>query len=237
MSIKNDPLGQAIIEFSNNGFTENITVHSDLCDDDILPVEYLFRSFDEMPETEQEALELCTGNVLEVGGGTGCHGAYLKSKGLNTFSIDTSKGSIEYIKKEGLPCSQTPFLDFKSQKFDTILILMNGLGLSGQLNQLGTFLSHAKSLLNPDGFILADSTDIRYLYEDEEGGTWIDLNSKYPGEMLFQMEYKNHISDWFPWLYVDFETLEKEALKIGLKASKIMEDENFHYLTKLEIIA
>lgn len=236
MSAKNDPIGEAILDFSRNGFTENITVHSDLCDDDILPVEYLFRTYQEMPEIEQTALNLCKGTVLEVGSGTGCHSLYLKSKGLDTFSIDTSRGAIEYIKSQNIKGKQIPFLDFNSGKFDSILILMNGLGLSGKLNQLGKFLNHAKSLLKDEGYILADSSDIRYLYEDDEGGTWIDLNAKYPGEMLFQMEYKEHQSDWFPWLYVDFETLEREALKAGLSATKIMENENFHYLTKLEII-
>lgn len=236
MNNQNDPIGEAILEFSEKGFTENIIVHSDLCDDDILPVEYLFRTYKEMPKIEQAALDLCKGSVFEVGAGTGCHSEYLNDKGLKTFSIDTSIGSIAYIKKQGLKCAQIPFLDFNTEKFDTILILMNGLGLSGKLNQLGIFLAHAKSLLNPNGFILADSSDIRYLYEDDEGGTWIDLNSKYPGEMSFKMEYKKHQSDWFSWLYVDFETLEREALKVGLSATMIMEDENFHYLTKLEII-
>jgi len=236
MEKQNDPLGQAILEFSKNGFTENIIVHSDLCDDDVLPVEYLFRSFDEMPEIEQKALSLCSGHVLEVGAGTGCHAKHLKEKGINTYSIDTSKGSIEYIKKQGLNCEKIPFLDFKGQTFDSILILMNGLGLAGKLINVSEFLTHAKSLLKKGGKIITDSTDIRYLYEDDEGGVWMDLNSQYPGEMEFKMDYKSHESDWFPWVYLDFETLEHEAKKIGLKALKIMEDDNFHYLTTLEII-
>ena len=234
MDILNDPLGAAITDFANNGTAENITVHSDLCDDDILPTSYLFRDFDEMPEIEQKALDLCKGKVLEVGAGTACHSKHLNSKGFETFSIDTSKGAIEFIKKQGLPCQNIPFLDYHNDLYDTILILMNGLGLAGKLNQIPTFLAHAKSLLNKNGCILADSSDIRYLYEDSDGSTWVNLNSTYPGEMEFQMEYKNHKSDWFPWVYLDFETLKIEAEKIGLKATKILENENFHYLVKLE---
>ena len=173
---------------------------------------------------------------MEVGAGTGCHSKYLNKNGFDTFSIDTSPGAIDYIKSQNIPCQNIPLLTYKNECFDTILILMNGLGLAGKLNQVSDFLLHAKSLLNEDGIILADSSDIRYLYEDYDGGTWIDLNSPYPGEMEFQMEYKNHKSDWFPWVYIDYDTLEKEALKVGLKSTKIMENENFHYLVKLETI-
>lgn len=231
-----DPIGSAILDYSKNGFTENIVVHSDLCEDDVLPVEYLFRKYEDMPLIEQKALDYCKGEVLEVGAGTGCHADYLINKGISTFSIDTSKGAISYLKQQNIPSQNISFLELNSQKFDTILILMNGLGLAGKLALLGSFLSHAKSLLTSTGFILADSSDIRYLYEDDEGGVWFDLNSKYPGEMEFKMAYKGEESDWFPWVYVDFPTLEHEAEKVGLKATKIMEDENFHYLTKLEII-
>ena len=92
MSNLKDPIGNAILDYSKHGFTENITVQSDLCDNDILPVEYLFRSYDEMPDIEQVALDAASGDILEVGAGSGCHAKYLNKKGLNTFSIDTSEG-------------------------------------------------------------------------------------------------------------------------------------------------
>jgi SAM-dependent methyltransferase len=233
---KKDPIGSAIKDYSENGLTENIIVHSDLCDDDVLPVEYLFRSYDEMPKIEQEALNMCKGETLEVGAGTGCHSEYLNKNGLTTFSIDTSEGAINYLQEKNIHSKKIAFLEFTGKKFDTVLILMNGLGIAGKLLNLGKFLNHAKSLLKPNGIILADSSDIRYLYEDDEGGVWIDLNSRYPGEMEFKMEYKDEVSDWFPWVYIDFPTLKNEALKVGLKATKIIENENFHYLTKLETI-
>lgn len=236
MNTMTDPIGQAILEFSEHGFSENIIVHSDLCEDDIMPVPYLFRTLDEMPEIERKAISLCGGNILEVGAGTGCHSKILVDKGFSTLSIDTSIGAVDYLKTQNLNAQKTAFLDFKGQKFDTILILMNGLGLAGKLESINEFLLHAKSLLADGGKIITDSTDIRYLYEDDEGGVWMDLNSQYPGEMEFKMDYKSHSSDWFPWIYIDFDTLENEAEKAGLKASKILEDDNFHYLTILEKI-
>jgi len=140
------------------------------------------------------------------------------------------------MKSQNIPCQNIAFLEYHNDHFDTILILMNGLGIAGKLKNISSFLAHAKSLLNENGFILADSSDIRYLYEDNDGGKWVNLNSNYLGEMEFQMEYKNHKSDWFPWVYIDFETLKIEAKKVGLNAIKLNENENFHYLTKLKII-
>ncbi|HIP35240.1 MAG TPA: class I SAM-dependent methyltransferase [Crocinitomix sp.] len=229
-----DPIGQAILDFAEFKNADNIVVHSDLCDDDILPVEYLFRNFNQMPKIEQKALELCYGEVLEVGAGTACHSNYLKNKVKSTFAIDVSEGAIKYIRSQNIPCKKTSILGLKDQQFDCILILMNGLGLSGTLNELPFFLSHLKTLLKPNGKIFTDSTDIRYLYEDDEGGVWVDLNSKYLGEMQFQMEYGEHKSEWFDWLYVDFDTLKQEAEKVGLHCKKIIEDDNFHYLTVIE---
>jgi SAM-dependent methyltransferase len=229
-----DPIGQAILDYDQDEHIDNIIVHSDLCEDDVMPVAYLFRTYEMMPDIEKKALSLCKGQVLEVGAGSGCHSKYLIEKGFETYAIDTSEGAVKYLKSKKINADQIAFYDLKNQKFDTILILMNGLGLAGQLKNLNTFLKHALSLLNPGGIIITDSTDIRYLYEDEEGGYWIDLNAKYPGEMQFKMEYKNHQSDWFNWVYVDFENLSFIADKAGLKADKIMEDDNFHYLATLK---
>ena len=226
MANSKDPIGAAILDFSKNKTGDNITVHSDLCDDDILPTAYLFRTYNEMPEVEQKALDLCQGEVLEVGAGTGCHAKYLMQNNFKTFSIDTSNGSVDYMKSQNIPCQNISFLEYHNAHFDTVLILMNGLGIAGKLKNISAFLAHAKSLLNENGIILADSSDIRYLYDDNDGGKWVE----------FQMEYKQHKSDWFPWVYIDFETLKNEAKKVGLKATKLFENENFHYLTKLEII-
>jgi len=121
MNKLNDPLGQAILDYSKDGFTENIIVHSDLCDDDIMPVPYLFRTLEDMPEIEKQAISLCKGEVLEVGAGTGCHSSILVDKVFSTLSIDTSKGAIDYLESQNLNSERIAFLDFKDKKFDTFL--------------------------------------------------------------------------------------------------------------------
>lgn len=231
-----DPIGKAIHEFEKKEKLEDIIVHSDLCEDDFMSVPYLFRSYEEMPPIEKMALDLCKGTILDVGSGAGCHSKYLVKQKMDVTAIDTSAGAINHLTTSKIKALNIDFFQLKEVKYDTILMLMNGIGIAGKLDKLSHFLAHAKSLLNHNGQIICDSTDIQYLYEDEEGGTWIDLNSNYYGEMEFQMTYKNVKSDWFDWLYVDFDTLTKVAEKIGLKTEKLVDSENNQYLVKLTSI-
>lgn len=227
-----DPIGSAIHDYAASKKPADIIVSSDICEDDIIPVEVLFRKFDEMPELEQLALERTKGSVLDVGAGAGVHSLELMDRGHKVKAIDISKGAVTYMKKQGIDAEQISFLTFKEGKYDTILLLMNGIGIAGKLSNLERTLKHAKSLLNEGGRILCDSSDIKYLYEDEDGSMWIDLNTEYYGNFRFQMKYKKEKGQWFDWLYVDFDNLFQSAKKVGLKASKIY-DENDHYLAEL----
>lgn len=234
-NIFGDPIGAAILDYANTKKPADIIVSSDICEDDIIPVEVLFRSYDEMPELEKQAIDRCEGKVLDVGAGAGVHTKVLMNNGHEVLAIDVSKGSISYMQSKGINAEKIAFLDLKDQKFDTVLLLMNGIGVAGKLSELEGFLEHAKSLLNPGGRILCDSSDIKYLYEDEDGSMWIDLNSEYYGNFRFQMHYKKEKGSWFDWLYVDFDNLFKTAKKVGLKASKVYEQED-HYLAELKVV-
>lgn len=231
-----DPIGQAILDYSKNKKPFDIVVSSDICDDDIIPIEVLFRTYKEMPEIEKKALELCKGNVLDVGAGAGMHCNELIKKGLKVQALDNSEGAVQYLKNSGIEADHSNFIDFKSNlKFDTLLMMMNGIGIAGTLSNLEKTLLHAKSLLNKGGQIICDSSDIRYLYEDEEGALWVDLNAEYYGNFRFQMHYKKVSGPWFDWLYVDYDNLHKVALKVGFKSVKILEEDN-HFLAQLTLV-
>jgi SAM-dependent methyltransferase len=231
-----DPIGQAILDYSKNKKPFDIVVSSDICDDDIIPIEVLFRTYKEMPEIEKEAIELCKGNVLDVGAGAGMHCNELIKKGLKVQALDNSEGAVQYLKNSGIEAYHSNFNDFKSNlKFDTLLMMMNGIGIAGTLSNLEKTLLHAKSLLNKGGQIICDSSDIRYLYEDEEGALWVDLNAEYYGNFRFQMHYKKVGGPWFDWLYVDYDNLHKVALKVGFKSVKILEEDN-HFLAQLTLV-
>lgn len=227
-----DPIGKAILDYAKFKKPADIIVSSDLCEDDIIPVEVLFRSFEEMPELEKQALSLSRGKVLDVGAGAGVHALYLQDMGLQVDAIDLSEGAVQHMKSQGIKASKQDFFQYTGGPYDTILMLMNGIGIAGKLSNLERTLEHAKSLLKPGGQILCDSSDIKYLYEDEDGSVWIDLNNEYYGNFHFWMSYRKERGTRFDWLYADFDSLFKAAKNVGLKASRVY-DKDDHYLAQL----
>lgn len=232
-----DIYGAALVEFQNNLSTEDITTYSSIAGEDSMPLSYLFRSYKEMPLLEQKALKLCKGNILDIGAGAGSHSIYLQENSKKVKAIDISKGAIEVCEQRGIKNARVENIwELKNQKFDTLLALMNGTGICGKLENLGPFLKHLKTLLNKNGQILIDSSDIIYMFEDENGEHWIPSDIDYYGEVSFQMEYKKNKGDTFNWLYVDFNTLQRCANYNGFHCELISEGEHYDYLAKLTIL-
>ncbi len=227
-----DVIGEALLGYYNNKDVTNIEVQSSVSEDDIIPTPYLFRRFKNMPELEQKALQLCKGKVLDIGAAGGCHSLELNKRGVDVEAIDVSEGAVQVMKAQGIKAQVIDFYAIKKQ-YDTLLFLMNGVGIAGTLNDLPQFLTKAKSLLNTGGQILLDSSDIKYLYEEEDGSFWMDLNTLYYGEVSYQMAYKDSKTDSFNWLFVDFQKLTEVAGGCGLKCELIKEGANFDYLARL----
>ena len=220
-----DPLGQIILDYSKDRVERFITVESDICDDDFIDASYLFRSYDEMPKMEQIALEYCSGSILDIGAGAGIHAKYLQDKGFDIKAIDVSPGAVEFMKSQGLDAEIQDFYDVTEQ-YDTLLMMMNGIGIAGSLKNLERTLLQAKKMLRENGQLLFDSTDIKYLYMDDDGGMWIDLNTEYYGNFKFKMHYEDQSTDWFKWLYIDFDKLQESANKVNLKVEKLYEEDH-----------
>lgn len=233
--VTKDVLGKALNDYQNGSYSEDIITFSSLDEEDSIPIPYLFRNYSKMPPLEQKALQLCKGSVLDIGCGAGSHSLYLQQKGFTVTALDNSLGTIEICKARGVKNSvHSDILSYNGTKFDTLLLLMNGIGLAGKLNNLNTFFNHLKSLLTPKGQILIDSSDIIYMFEeDEDGGYWIPDSEKYYGEVEFVMQYKAEKSDPFSWLYVDYNTLQRAALANGLSCELLQEGEHYDYLARL----
>ena len=234
LSAEKDPMGSAIYDFYTKGQAGRLRVFSPLFEEDEIPVETLFRELDEMPLLEQEALRLAEGKILDVGAGSGCHSLALQDMNKDALAIDISPLSVQVMQESGVNAKLTNLFDehFVGQ-FDTILMLMNGSGIIGKLENMEGFFTRMKQLLSPNGFILMDSSDLRYLFEDEDGSMLIDLAGDYYGEMEFSMQYKRIKGASFPWLYIDFETLKFYASQYGFKAEKVKDGEHYDYLAKL----
>ena len=228
-----DLFGKALLDFQNGNYSEDIMTSTNISDEDALPLPYLFRDYKDMPKLEQKALKLSKGSVLDVGCGSASHSIYLQKKGFKIKAIDISKGAIEVTKQRGvLKAGVLNILD-ETEIFDTILLLMNGTGIFQELTQVSKYLSHLKSLLNPNGQILIDSSDIKYMYEDEDGGYWMDMNTNYYGELDYFLSYKGEKETPMKWLYLDFETLKLACETVGLQCELVFEGEHFDYLARL----
>ena len=235
-----DLFGQALLDYQKSNYTEDIVTSTSISEDDVLPIPYLFRSYKDMPKIEQKALDLSKGKVLDAGCGAGSHSLYLQNeKGLVVKAIDISEGAIDVCKKRGV--KQTEVLDVlkETEQFDTILLLMNGTGLFQKLDQVTKYLLHLKSLLNANGQILIDSSDIIYMYEDENGSdNYLDLfdeNVNYYGELEYYVEYKGEKEEPFNMLYLDFELLKNACKALNLKCEMLAEGEHYDYLAKINI--
>lgn len=237
-----DPMGAAIYDFHKNHHIGKLVVSSSQFEDDEIPVKELFREFKDMPYLEKTALQLAQGRILDVGAGSGCHSIALMGMQKNVTAIDISAISVEVMKERGIKALNVDFYDKTfDEKFDTILMLMNGTGIIGCLDNMKEFFTRAGQLLSPDGSLLIDSSDLKYLYEEEDGSFMIDLADEYYGQMDYQMKYENASSpqlegvtgEPFDWLYVDFETLSYHAEENGFKAELIAEGEHYDYLARL----
>lgn len=233
-----DLFGKAIFDFYTNNSPEDIITETSISEEDEMSVEYLFRSYNEMPLIEQKALQMAKGKTLDVGCGAGSHALSLQNeRNLDVVAIDISEKAIETSVLRGIKNAKVKnILDFEGEKFDTILLLMNGTGIFGKLKDCNKYLTKLKSLLNSGGQILIDSSDIIYMFdEDEDGGKWIPSENDYYGELIFNITYKKEKEEPFNWLYLDYKTLQNAAIANGLKCELVLEGEHYDYLARLSI--
>lgn len=230
-----DPIGRAVADFHFNSINQPITVHSDDFDDDTIDTSYLFRTYKKMPALEKKAMNLCSGTILDIGACAGAHSVYLQEQGFEVTSLETSALCCEVLKSRQVRnVVEQDIFKYDNRTFDTLLLLMNGTGIAGTLSGLDILLHHLKTLLNPGGQILMDSSDLIYLFQEEDGSAMIDISAgNYYGELTFQTEYKEWTSAPFPWLYVDINNLENCIEKNGLKLNKVIKGQHFDYLARI----
>lgn len=233
-----DPLGQAIYNYFFQNDNTPVKVQSTVVEDEDLPPDYFFRKFNDMPRLERIAMKHCNGKILDIGAGAGCHSVYLKKSGKDVTALEISLLCCEVIQKRGIEkviCKD--ILSFSDQQFDTILLLMNGVGIAKNLDGLKTLLEHLKKLLQTGGKILVDSSDLIYLYQEEDGSVLFDINSaKYYGEIDYQIKYKNIVGETFSWLFADNVILFEIAEQAGYKSKIIEYGPHYDYLAELTLM-
>ncbi len=228
LCLMKDILGKALYDYHHQQTPGKLWIHNQYGPKEPMPVEAYFRVEDDMPDLEWSALNECRGKVLDIGAGAGSHVLELQERGYDVTALDISPLAVEVMQQRGVKEALAgDVFKFTGERFDTLLLLMNGIGLGGDLTGLENLLQHFKTLLAEGGQVLFDSSDVAYLYEGKIPETG------YYGEIAYQYEYKGHKTDWFNWLYVDMNTLNDVATRAGFEVEILYEDEFAQYLVRL----
>lgn len=233
MNKDKDPMGLAIADYHKTGRALKLRLFSPMFYEDEFPVPTLFREFENMPVLEQQAIEMATGRTLDVGAGAGCHSFELQRRGVNVTAIDISPASVETMRARGIAHAlQQDFYDVDEQ-YDTILMLMNGIGIVGTLDNMPAFFAQLDKILAPGGKVLFDSSDICYVFEGEDGIIELPDTPGYYGEIAYTMQYGKVKGDEFKWLYIDADTMAEVAAQHGYRFAIVKNGEHYDYLGSL----
>ncbi len=223
-----DPMGRAIADYWEMKKAGRLKVFSPMFEEDEMPLPTLFRTYESMPEIEKKALDMARGRTLDVGAAAGCHSLVLQERGIDVTAIDISPLSVETMRLRGVRnVREQDFFTLQNEQYETVLMLMNGIGIVGTLERMPAFFTLLDKILSPGGQVLCDSTDISYVFE----GDMPDMD--YYGEQCFRMQYKNIIGQPFPWLYIDAGTLKDCARRNGYEAEVVAEGEHYDYLARI----
>jgi SAM-dependent methyltransferase len=226
--LANDIFGQALCDHFKTSKPAKLFINNKYGPKEEMPLDVYFRREEDMPDLELIALSKCRGRVLDIGAGAGSHALVLQQRGVDVTAMDISGRAVDIMLERGVKQAfEQDIYAYEGEKYDTLLLLMNGIGLTGNIQQLRVFLQHTKKLLKPGGQLLFDSSDIAYLYEGNLPA------GNYYGEIWYQYAYKGQKTDWFQWLYIDADTLIQVAAEEGWAIEILDEDDMDGYLARL----
>ena len=223
----NDVLGEALKDYQQGNSKHTLWIHNKYGDKEEMPVDTYFRSIENMSELELMALDACNGEILDIGAAAGCHSLLLQERKQNITALDFSTGATTVMQQRGIQkIIQADIFNYSEKQFDTLLFLMNGVGVAGTVEGLQSLLKSLEKILKTGGQILFDSSDVRYLYNKK-------LPAHYYGEIEYCYEYRAQLSGWFKWLYIDLITMQKVAADNNFHFELLAEDEYDQYLGRL----
>lgn len=224
-----DILGAALLDWYNGDRASKLMINNKYGNPEEMPVDYYFRTFGEIPEIEAFALSHCKGHTLDIGAGVGTHTLPMQRDKKKITALEISPKACEVLKQSGVKeIIQEDIFNYQGRQYDTLLLLMNGIGVAQTIDGFKALLQHFQSLLNTNGQILFDSSDVSYLYEINP-----KPNDHYYGEVDYQYHYKGENGEWFKWLYVDFGTARSIGMELGFEVELLAEDDQGHYLCRM----
>ncbi|MFX1426601.1 MAG: class I SAM-dependent methyltransferase [Promethearchaeota archaeon] len=164
-----------------------------------------FRNYINLFPLEKKLIEMCYGNILDIGTCTGYYFPYLMDKGPAT-GIEISPRIFNLARKLGIKnCILGDMLSYKfNKKFDTIILFGHDAVLSGTLFGLRKMLKRFRNLLNENGQILLIIRHIRTL--------------KY-WKVVFTPRYDGQFGIPFKCLFLNVNFFRSVAFKCGFHST------------------
>lgn len=230
-----NPFAQALAAYHASNLTAEFVIRRDDGFQQRVPASVFFTDVI-FPPLEVRALDLCRGHVLDVGVAAGRHSLELSRRGLEVTSLDILPGMERILRERGIArVVIADVMQFTGAQANTVLMLMNGIGMVGTPDRLEGFLQHAHGLIAPGGQIVCDSIDVS-VTTDPVHVAYREQNrarGRQPGQQTFTMSYEGEEGAPFDWFHLDFETLSEYARKTGWKAEFLESEPNGHYLCRL----
>jgi SAM-dependent methyltransferase len=231
-------LGRALLDYHQGDTSAQITVESNLWENELTPVEEFYRpEAVALPEIEWRALRLCRGRVLDLGAGAGRHAVELQKLGFDVTAVDILPEAVAIMKDRGVTDARHGDLGAVSgDHFDTILLLMHGVGLVGTLEGLAEFLDRVQGILGTGGRIIFDSANLGAVLpsREEEHRSRVDGTDRYFGEVTFRLNYNGWQGAAYPWLFLDSKTLAARSKRSGFCMTVAVQGSRGAYLARLE---
>ncbi|MHA2007427.1 MAG: methyltransferase domain-containing protein [Promethearchaeota archaeon] len=202
--------GEAIYEYSRNKYTKLELINKQKIKFSI-DLSYYFREHENLSELEKTAIGLSKGEILDVGCATGYYIPVLKKFGT-VDAIDVSEHAIRIAKERGVEeCHVADVFKYNpSNKYDTITLFENNLGLGGTLSKTKKLFKILTKLLKKDGIIIAI---IRHT----------DYKKKYFSSKYIPL-WKGKPAQKFRWFYFNINYLGRFCNKFNLRLEILDED-------------
>ncbi len=229
------PYGSALADYAASDQKATLLLRSSLGERDELPVSLFFREPEGFFPFEAAALDHCDGQVLDVGAGAGVHSLVLQARGFEVTALDVVPEAVEVMKTRGVDDARLgDVFSLDTGSFDTIHMLMNGIGPVGTLDGIERLLNTLHRRLRPGGQIIVDSGAPRLRGEppDPDLVAWPAGRPAYAGEAWVSLEYRGARGGLFRELYVDDATFRERAARAGWSFD-VLYWENASYVARL----
>lgn len=224
----NDAFGKALLDYHRTGAeTVSKVIRLDDGNEEDMPMSHYFQPYEKWAPLDRAIVHWMDGRILDVGVGAGRLALHLQDKGHDVVGIDISPKSVEVAGSLGVRDVRLHNIlkgPLDEEKFDTIALLGQNLGIAGFHGNVGPFLKSLANMLKPGGRITGtqinwERTDkpehLKFQNDNRDAG-------RHPVEMTLRISYDG-LNEDFSWCLTNQLELIEIADDIGLEPETIID--------------